>query len=139
MQKWRRLLSDNSEGVLINHFDPGKIDGYDLIVSHAWFPMLQRAATRWNPRSEHAQMFELVATWIPILPYWIRDVIFDKVIVPKIKVQVEHWDPINDDIPIDKWVIPWHEVLGDRLLDVYPEIRQKLTKALRQWQPTDLT
>jgi tuftelin-interacting protein 11 len=102
-------------------------------------PVVQRAAIRWDPRTNYLQMIELVATWVPILPSWLQDNLFDNVIVPRIRDKVDEWDPINDEIAIDTWVIPWHEILGDRLLIVYPLIRQKLAKALRHWQAKDLT
>lgn len=139
VQRWRQLLISNENAVFNNRHDSDKASGYDLLMWHAWMPIVQRAATRWDPRTDHVQMIELLGTWIPVLPHWLQDVLFDNVVIQKIRERVEDWDPINDEIPVDEWIIPWHEVLGDRLLIVYPQIRQKLAMALRHWQPTDIT
>jgi tuftelin-interacting protein 11 len=135
LRSWRSLLSN--KGAVFNETDSAT--AYDLLLWHAWMPVVQRAAIHWDPRTNYLQMIELVATWVPILPSWLQDNLFDNVIVPRIRDKVDEWDPINDEIAIDTWVIPWHEILGDRLLIVYPLIRQKLAKALRHWQAKDLT
>ncbi|KAI6171393.1 Septin and tuftelin-interacting protein 1 STIP [Aphelenchoides bicaudatus] len=139
MKKWRRLLTVNNEAVFNGRHESDKASSYDLLMWHAWMPIVQRAATRWDPRTDYAQMIELIGTWIPLIPRWLQDILFDNVVVQKIRECVENWDPINDEVPIDEWISPWHDVLGDRLLHVYPQIRQKLAVALRHWQPTDIT
>jgi tuftelin-interacting protein 11 len=60
-----------------------------------------------------------------------------QVLVPKIKDQVEAWDPATDPVPIETWLHPWHAVMGDRLLLIYSTLRQKLAKGLRNWAPGD--
>lgn len=36
-----------------------------------------------------------------------------------------------------QWLVPWKDVVGDRLLPVFAPIRQKLAKALKKWTSTD--
>lgn len=43
----------------------------------------------------------------------------------------------RDPIPIDLWLMPWHTIMGDRLIVVYNIIQQKLKKALENWTPGD--
>lgn len=139
LRQWRETLSSNKDTVFKGRFDTDKASVYDLLLWYAWLPAVQRSSINWDPRTDSNRMIELIGTWVPIFPSWIQDTLFDDVIVRKIRERVDEWDPINDEIPIDSWVIPWHDILGDRLLIVYPQIRQKLAKALRIWQATDLT
>ena len=143
MRKWRSLLnarSGDGGGVLdaIAH-ESEAIGAYDSLVWNAWMPSVRRAALSWNPRLECAAMIDLIAQWMPILPTWIQDDLFDNIIIPRLRDAVEKWDCVSDEIPVDQWIVPWHEVLGDRLLIVYPHIRQKFARALRAWTATDLT
>jgi len=72
-----------------------------------------------------------------LLPGWISENLLEQVIIPRIKDVVDQWNPLTDHIPIDSWLLSWHPIMGDRLQPVYPIIRQKLAKALRDWAPSD--
>ena len=39
--------------------------------------------------------------------------------------------------PVDKWVIPWVNVLGSAVSAVFPDIRRKMAKALDNWDALD--
>lgn len=62
---------------------------------------------------------------------------FLQIIIPRIAAQVDEWNPLTDRIPIHTWLHPWLDVMGDRLQPIFSPIRQKLTKALKEWNPTD--
>lgn len=139
LREWRFILASNKDAVFDDRYDSDKGNVYDVLLRNGWLPVVQRALTRWDPRTNSVYMIEFVATWLPVLPANICDAFLENAVIPKIRETVEEWDPINDEIPIDSWMIPWHDILGDRLLNVYAQIRQKLSKALRNWQSTDLT
>lgn len=100
-------------------------------------PSIRRAALNWNPRTDGPVMIDLLENWLPLLPRWMGENLLEQVIVPRIKDVVDQWNPMTDHIPIDSWLLPWHTILGDRLQPVYPTIRQKLARALREWEPSD--
>lgn len=140
LRDWKRLLAPE-RGVLeaAARPDAKSMPMFDLLLWDCWMPPVRRAALRWDPRSNSPQMIVLLISWLPLLPGWLRDNLFDQVILPRIGARVEQWDPVTDEVPLDEWLVPWHEILGDRLLDVFQLVRQKLGFALKKWQPTDLT
>uniref|UniRef100_A0A914YRE4 G-patch domain-containing protein n=1 Tax=Panagrolaimus superbus TaxID=310955 RepID=A0A914YRE4_9BILA len=141
VEEWKEILQ--GEGKEKKHmFDRMKseldaLPAFDRCIWESWMPAMRQTALRWNVKQESKQMIHAVLTWIPILPDWIADNLLEQIIVPKIKEQVEKWDPTSDAIPIDSWLLPWHPLLGHRLMPVYSPIRQKLAKALRSWVATD--
>ncbi|KAI6233941.1 Septin and tuftelin-interacting protein 1-like protein [Aphelenchoides fujianensis] len=129
---WRALLEGGGTA--------GEPSAFDAALWSAWMPPVRRAALEWRPRTECAAMIGLVAAWFGVLPGWILDALFEQLLIPRLRsVVVDEWEPRTDPLPIDAWIVPWHEVLGDRLLVVYPLIRQKLARALREWTATDET
>lgn len=60
-----------------------------------------------------------------------------QIVIPRIAAQVDEWNPLTDRIPIHTWLHPWLDVMGDRLQPIFSPIRQKLAKALKEWNPTD--
>uniref|UniRef100_A0AC35F2R7 G-patch domain-containing protein n=1 Tax=Panagrolaimus sp. PS1159 TaxID=55785 RepID=A0AC35F2R7_9BILA len=141
VEEWKEILQ--GEGKEKKHmFDRMKseldaLPAFDRCIWESWMPAMRQAALRWNVKTESRQMIHAVLTWIPILPDWIADNLLEQIIVPKIKEQVDKWDPTTDAVPIDSWLLPWHPILGHRLMPVYSPIRQKLAKALRNWIATD--
>ncbi|KAI6226471.1 Septin and tuftelin-interacting protein 1-like protein [Aphelenchoides fujianensis] len=132
VRAWRALLEGGGTA--------GEPSAFDAALWSAWMPPVRRAALEWRPRTECAAMIGLVAAWFGVLPGWILDVLFEQLLIPRLRsVVVDEWEPRTDPLPIDAWIVPWHEVLGDRLLVVYPLIRQKLARALREWTATDET
>ncbi|KAI6180418.1 Septin and tuftelin-interacting protein 1-like protein [Aphelenchoides besseyi] len=137
MTEWRNLLVGE------NQVFSNQLNVFDSLLWIAWMPSIRRCVLDWDPRTDwdkqtdRRRMIDLIATWSPLLPSWIQDDLFDNVIVPRIRLKVDEWDPIEDQIPIDEWVVPWYKILADRLVGIFPQIRQKLSKALRMWKPTD--
>ncbi|KAI6189321.1 Septin and tuftelin-interacting protein 1-like protein [Aphelenchoides fujianensis] len=132
VRAWRALLEGGGTA--------GEPSAFDAALWSAWMPPVRRAALEWRPRTECAAMIGLVAAWFGVLPGWILDALFEQLLIPRLRsVVVDEWEPRTDPLPIDAWIVPWHEVLGDRLLVVYPLIRQKLARALREWTATDET
>ena len=41
-------------------------------------------------------------------------------ILPKINNAVKTWSPTSDIIPIHEWILPWVNVIGRSISDVFP-------------------
>ncbi|GMR36109.1 hypothetical protein PMAYCL1PPCAC_06304 [Pristionchus mayeri] len=114
-----------------------KLAAFDRLMWDGWMPPVRTAILRWDPRDDMESMMHLVETWLPVMPPWMRDKFIEQLLVPRITTRVEEWDPLTDAKPIHQWLVPWKEVVGDRLLPVFAPIRQKLAKALKRWTSTD--
>lgn len=44
---------------------------------------------------------------MPLLPSWILENILDLLILPKLTLEVEEWNPLTDTVPIHTWIHPW--------------------------------
>lgn len=42
-----------------------------------------------------------------MLPGWIFENILDLLILPKLTLEVEEWNPLTDTVPIHTWIHPW--------------------------------
>lgn len=140
MSEWKGILTGTRGAYLFKHFDKDNdtsVPAFDLCVWHGWMPRVQHAALDWNPRNNGPVMVGLVQKWMEILPSWVLENFLEQVLIHRIKAQVDEWDPVTDTIPIESWLLPWHSTMGDRLLNTYSTLRQKLSKGLRGWMPPD--
>lgn len=53
-----------------------------------------------------------MAIWDPLFTNWVRNNIYDQLLLPKITEEVIKWDPTTDIVPIHIWVHPWAPILG---------------------------
>lgn len=141
ISEWRDILDDSKNGKKTtfghNKTKGDEIRAYDRIVWEGILPSIRRACLQWDPRTEMHEMIELVEQWIPLISSWITENILEQLIIPKIAERVNQWDPMTDEVPIHQWLVPWLVLLGDRIQTVMPPIRQKLSKALKLWNPMD--
>lgn len=70
--------------------------------------------SEWNPR-DCDSLISFMETWLPLLPHWVSDNIFDQLIMPQIIAEVNSWNPLTDTIPIHVWVHPWIPILSKYL------------------------
>lgn len=57
-------------------------------------------------------LIELLEHWMPLLPKWILENILDMLILPKLTLEVEEWNPLTDTVPIHTWIHPWIPLLS---------------------------
>ncbi|XP_065075830.1 septin-interacting protein 1 [Ochlerotatus camptorhynchus] len=130
-KRWRSILgcSDTEKRNLL--------DPYSGLVWSGVIPSIRSAATTWDPRL-HQPMIALLDAWAPLLPSWILDNILEQIVMSKLTSAVGDWDPLTDTIPIHIWIQPWAGILGSKMeVSIYPTIREKLSKALKAWNPED--
>lgn len=109
---------------------------YDRLVWEVWMPFLRSVICSWTCR-EYESMLNLINIWIPVLPQWILENIKQQLILPRLQVEVDAWNPLTDTVPVHAWIHPWLPLMGDRLEPLYAPIRFKLASALTNWHPSD--
>ncbi|GMR38664.1 hypothetical protein PMAYCL1PPCAC_08859 [Pristionchus mayeri] len=135
MKEWKDILEPLRNSMpLMGH---GKLSAFDRLMWEGWMPPVRSSVLRWDPREEMESMMILVETWMPLMTPWMSDNFIEQLLVPRLTTRVEEWDPVTDASPIHEWLLPWREVVGDRLQPVCAPIRQKMAKALRKWSCTD--
>jgi tuftelin-interacting protein 11 len=82
-------------------------------------------------------LMRVLDAWHDVLPDLVLDNILENLVLPKLAMQVEDWNPRVDTVPIDKWLHPWLPFFGTRLEPFYAPIRNKLATVLKEWHPSD--
>jgi len=132
MKKWKDILDTNGP----QSYSGEKMEPYDQVVWEVWMPKLRALVLTWDSRDCHP-LIELLENWMPLLPPWILQNLLDQVILPRLQKEVDDWNPLTDNIPIDAWIHPWLALMGTRLEVLYPTIRHKLSNGLANWHPSD--
>ncbi|XP_036146927.1 tuftelin-interacting protein 11 [Monomorium pharaonis] len=132
-QQWKDILENGVSMTLQTQ----TMQSYDQLVWNAWMPSIRGAIQQWTCRQPEP-LIELIEHWMPLLPNWILENILDLLILPKLTLEVEEWNPLTDTVPIHTWIHPWLPLLRNRLDTlIYPIIRRKLGSALGGWHPSD--
>ncbi|RZB66647.1 sip1/TFIP11 interacting protein [Asbolus verrucosus] len=134
--RWKDILDKPRQRGTLEGNNMG-IQPYDSLLWHTWMPVMRICVSTWNPK-DCDPMINLIETWMPSLPQWILDNIYDQLIMPRIQAEVNVWNPLTDTIPIHVWIHPWIPLLDTRLQAIiYPIIQEKLGAALTNWHPSD--
>ncbi|KAL0110405.1 hypothetical protein PUN28_013796 [Cardiocondyla obscurior] len=132
-QQWKDILENGVSTTLQTQ----TMQSYDQLVWNAWMPSIRGAIQQWTCRQPES-LIELIEYWMPLLPNWILENILDLLVLPKLTLEVEEWNPLTDTVPIHTWIHPWLPLLRNRLDTlIYPIIRRKLGSALGGWHPSD--
>ncbi|KAF7404601.1 hypothetical protein HZH66_003507 [Vespula vulgaris] len=131
-EQWKEILETGTSPLQTRTIQP-----YDQLVWNAWMPSIRGAVQQWTCRQPDS-LIELLEHWIPLLPGWIFENILDLLILPKLTLEVEEWNPLTDTVPIHTWIHPWLPLMRNWLDTlIYPIIRRKLGSALGGWHPSD--
>ncbi|XP_070537179.1 tuftelin-interacting protein 11-like [Ptychodera flava] len=136
LKKWKDLI-DNHDNAIARE-GAQTMTMYDRMVWEVWMPYIRKAVQAWNPRNCDP-LIEVIENWLPLLPLWVSNNIFDQLIFPKLQTEVQNWNPLTDTQRIDSWLHPWLPLMGQRLEPLYPPIRNKLGNALNNWHPSDIS
>ncbi|CAG8601989.1 7275_t:CDS:2 [Ambispora leptoticha] len=152
IKKWRRLLkmnvpinNDNSYdlngdrlGFTKNTINSTTMTPYESMMYNIWLPKVRSAINNyWNAR-DYEPVTRLLENWHPpTLPNFIYDNILEQLIFPKLKQEVDNWNPKKDNEMIHHWLHPWLLILQERMEPLYLLVRQKFVVALQAWHPSD--
>lgn len=119
---------------------------FEILLWDYWNPAVSRALQTYPTMKEYEPVVQFIAQWQPVIPKWLFDNLVGTTLMPRMVREVEQWEPSNDPMPIDQWILPWPITLLDAQVSssdieflfepIYEIIRQKLAKALGPWQPT---
>ncbi|EFN58159.1 hypothetical protein CHLNCDRAFT_50559 [Chlorella variabilis] len=152
---WRPLLE--SEGaaqgsVLGGGGDlAGGGDAYMRLVAELVLPPLRKElANDWDPRQgvgvwhvsslvvwDAARLERFVEAWEAVLPGAALQYIMESLVLPRLRLAVQAWDPLRDTVALHTWVHPWLPFLGAPMAELWPVIRFKFANALQAWHPSD--
>jgi tuftelin-interacting protein 11 len=80
------------------------------------------------------QLFEQCQSTLPGV---VADDLGVTVVLPRLQVEIDNWDPRTDKMPLHIWIHPWLPILGKKLNVLWTPIRYKLSACLEQWDPRD--
>lgn len=60
-----------------------------------------------------------------------------QVLMPRLQVEVEAWNPRTDRVPLNLWLHPWLLLLDSKMKVLWTPIRFKLSAVLQAWNPRD--
>lgn len=125
---------------LLNNFnyDTKSMNQFHRLLWDTWMPAFRSVIAEIRVRDFSIECVDLLNKWSRILPGWILENILEQVILPKLSIEVDEWNPLTDTVPIHIWIHPWLPLLKERLdSTLFPTIRFKLAKALTSWHPSD--
>lgn len=113
-------------------------------LTSAIFTFLANNLTRsndWDARSPHAAV-TLIEAWDPILPAFIRDNVFDQLLLPKIKEAIDKWTPKSKSSSgksrsLSGFIFPWLPLLGARMEEILEPAKRRMRAVLRNWMVRD--
>jgi tuftelin-interacting protein 11 len=128
LKAWRWLL--RAEGGAEQSLDSAAAvtsadaEAFLLIVDEVVMPKLVGAGANWVPKSaESAKLTKLYEVWEPVLPSDAMQQLLHTLVLPKLKTEVEEWNPRVDHVPIHSWLHPWLPLAASDMEDLYPVIR----------------
>lgn len=134
IQNLKESIFENGDSKSDNLFDP-----YSSLIWFGIVPSIRKSINNWDPKN-HSVLLNLLDTWASLLPSHILDNILEKMVLARISTGIDLWDPTTANLPVDLWVIPWHNLLGEKMKhSIYPAIMNKLSEALVKWSPSDRT
>jgi GC-rich sequence DNA-binding factor-like protein len=89
--------------------------------------------------SSTAAAVALVAALQPVLSPTAMTTLIAQSVLPKLQRGIAQWSPREQGLPLHTWLLPWCHVslLKSDLPQLYPDVRRKLTAALKHWRPVD--
>ncbi|OMJ89844.1 hypothetical protein SteCoe_7926 [Stentor coeruleus] len=89
---------------------------------------------KWKPKKEIGKNIDALEIWKGHIPTETWDEI-QKIIIARLSLEIDLWNPIKDHITIHTWIHPWLVLIN--LTSLYPKIINKFIGVLQNWNPKD--
>lgn len=146
INEWKHLLSEDTNSHQFHSDQDVDIDAlfassdpFVMLIVDVVLPKLRSdIQSSWDPKDSDSLSFFL-DSWRSVLPNEVISYVMQHLVLPKLRIAVEHWEPLVDHIAPHMWLHPHLPYLGSHMRDLWPIIRLKFTSALSQWHPSDPT
>ncbi|GJJ10963.1 hypothetical protein Clacol_005192 [Clathrus columnatus] len=149
-RRWRNALKFNTQEQTTVDEDPYGVPvkkqpakdlvmtPYESLMWNAWLPRVRSTINNeWSPLNPDP-VIQLYEAWSTLLPPFIRDNMFDQLVIPKLLKGISDWNQRNTDSPsLQAIVFPWLPHLGLRVEELTNEAKRKVKLMLRNWKVTD--
>lgn len=109
---------------------------FTALCDSALLPLLRAALCDWSVQ-DCEPCLRLFECCRERLPTGTVDALTAQVLLPRLRAEVDAWDPRVDKVQVHLWVHPWLPALGARLECLWAPLRFKLSKCLDRWNPRD--
>lgn len=118
---------------------------YETLMYNSWLPKVRTAITNeWDPLQPTA-LLTLVESWRPLLPAFIYHTLVNHLIVTKLTLAIQEWNPRTSfkkksSTPLPHiWLFPWLQFLSPHHTDptsatgLLTEVKRKIRAVLDTW------
>ena len=107
-----------------------------LIINSLFLSVRKWGQEEWDFRdAEEAILF--LEKWEKYLSENLLQLILLQVFLPRIKHEINVWNPTEDNVPIHLWIHPWLPYLSSHLDSCYSTICSKMAAVLIKWNALD--
>ena len=145
LPRLRPLLSNNSASTINDEKSESpfksstQLDAYSSLLFTRLLPRLRTTITNWNPHDPQP-ILTLLTEWQPVLPPFLKSILTDQLIAPKLIESLRSWKPhrTNKTQP-HTYIFPFLSYLDPYHLDpssahgVLAEVRRKFRTTFTSW------
>lgn len=116
--------------------DLGDKARFSALLDASLIPHLRKALVAWAPR-EFEPCIRLMETCKKVLRVEVADALVAEVVLPRLRSEIETWDPRVDQRSAHLWLHPWLPLLGKKMEMLWTPIRFKISSCLEKWDSSD--
>ena len=143
LKKWIRLL-DTTDSLMktFTYYRKKEVKlmtCFESLLYNLWLPRVRDAIqNHWDPRAPEPLIL-LLESWNELIPRWMHHNIYDQLIVPRLKLEIQNWNHKKESSQLYTWLFPWLPIASDKfeVLGVWEHARLKLGSCLLDWKPEE--
>jgi len=122
--KWQDMASEKTQ------------ERFTALIEASLLPCLRKALVAWSPR-EPDRCIRLMESCRAVLQSDCADSLIAEVVLPRLRSEIEGWDPRLDTVSPHLWLHPWLPLLGSQMDILWAPIRFKISSCLERWDCSD--
>ncbi|CAE7419992.1 STIPL1 [Symbiodinium sp. CCMP2592] len=122
--KWQDMTSEKTQ------------ERFTALIEASLLPCLRKALVAWSPR-EPERCIRLMESCRAVLQSDCADSLIAEVVLPRLRSEIEGWDPRLDTVSPHLWLHPWLPLLGSQMDILWAPIRFKISSCLERWDCSD--